>query len=249
MGTIAVFGGSGRLGEAIVRRLAPDHRVRFTYHSQAEQSAALVAELMAAGHDVAASRVDVRDPDAVDAFLAGAEAVDGRIAGVISANGSRFAVYPLHEADFAEFRRVMELDVYGSFHIMQAATRRMGATGGGGIVLFLTAAILRTAAYDGMSSIPKTAVAGMIRQLARDAGPLNIRCNGVAPGVVDTDKVADIAALPPYTRSMVETFMQTTSLQRFNNPDTIAALATFLISDVAADISGQIIGADGGYSA
>ena len=99
-----------------------------------------------------------------------------------------------------------------------------------------------------MSSIPKAAVACMIRKLARDVGPLNVRCNGIAPGVVDTDEVADIAAMAPWTRGLVQTFVNDTSVGRYNDPETIAALAS-LISDVAADISGQIIGEDGGYSA
>ena len=139
--------------------------------------------------------------------------------------------------------------MFGTFHILQAATRLLAARGGGAVVVFLTAAVMRTAIYDGMSSISKTAVAGMIRQMARDAGPLNVRVNGIAPGVVDTDKLADVSALPPYKRKLVETFITDTPLPRLNNPQTIAALAAFLTTPVAADISGQIIGTDGGYSA
>jgi 3-oxoacyl-[acyl-carrier protein] reductase len=245
---IAVFGGSGRLGEAIIRRIAPGHRLRFAYFSKADEAERLVAELRAQGCDIDAAQVDVREADAVDRFLGAAADGEG-LSGVISANGARFPVLPLYETDEADFRRITEVDIFGTFHVMKSATRLMTAGGGGSIVILLTAAILRTAAFDGMSSIPKAAVAGMIRQLARDAGPLNVRCNGVAPGVVDTDKVADIAAMPPYTRRMVQSFVDDTPLGRFNNPETIAALVAFLVSDVAADISGQIIGADGGYSA
>lgn len=247
--TNAIFGGSGLLGEEIVRTLAERGPVRFAYYSQQEHADALVSELQGQGRDVRASRVDVRNPQAVDEFLAEAEAVTGRLSGVISANGSRFAVYPFQEAEFEEFKRVMELDVYGTFHVMKSASRLMARTGGGSIVVLLTAAIFRTAAHDGMSCIPKATVASMIRQLARDAGPLNIRCNGVAPGVVDTEKVADLSALPELTRNMVQRFSDDTPLGRLNNPNAIASLAAFLLSDVASDISGQLIGADGGYSA
>jgi len=248
MGCVAVFGGSGRLGEVIVRHLAVLGPVRFTYFSQREPAEALVRVLKAEGADVEAEPVDVRNAAAVEAFLQGV-AADKGLSAVVSANGGLFPVCPLHEVDEADFRRIMDVDVFGSFHIMKSATPLLAANGGGAIIMLLTAAVLRTIVYDGMSSVPKAALANMIRQLARDAGPLNVRVNGIAPGVVDTDKVANIDSLPPYKREMASTFTKGTPLQRFNNPNTIAALAAFLTTDVPADISGQIIGADGGYSA
>lgn len=222
--------------------------MRFSYYSNTAEGAALTAELKSKGYDVEGFQVDVRDAQAVDRSLRSV-ADDGRLTAVISANGSGFPVCPLYEVEESDFRRLIDLDIFGTFHVMKSATRLLAEGGGGSIVVLLTAAILRTAMFDGMSAIPKTAVAGMIRQLARDAGPLNVRCNGIAPGVVDTDKVADVASLPGYTKRLVETFISDTPLGRLNNPDSIAALAAFLITDLAADISGQIIGADGGYSA
>lgn len=248
MAGVAVFGGTGRLGARVVQHLAAQGPVRFAFHAKAEEAAAQVAAMRAQGLDVDATRVDVCDVAAVGAFLAQTDAETG-LRAVVSANGAPFPVCPLWEAEAADFRRIVEVDLFGSFHILQAATRLLAARGGGAIVLFLTAAVMRTAVYDGMSSISKTAVAGMIRQMARDAGPLNVRVNGIAPGVVDTDKLADLSVLPPYKRRLVDAFIADTPLPRLNNPETIAALAAFLTSDIAADISGQIIGTDGGYSA
>lgn len=249
-GTVAVFGGSGRLGRVIVARLARAQRVRFSYHSQGDVATELAAKLRAQGCDVDTAQVDLRDSDAVERFVQDAAGIDGRLAGVVSASGNHFAVAPLHEISSAELRRVLDVDVMGSFHVLQSATRCMARqAGGGAIVVLLTAAVMRTAIYDGMSAIPKAAVATMIRQLARDAGVHDVRCNGVAPGVVRTDKVANVAALDPHKRRLVETFIDDTPLGRLNDPDGIAALCAFLVSDVARDINGQIIGADGGYSA
>ena len=139
--------------------------------------------------------------------------------------------------------------VLGNFHLLQAGTRLLAAQGGGAIVVLLTAAILRTATCDGMSSIPKAAVASMVRQLARDAGRLDVRCNGVAPGAMRTSKVMDVAALDPYERHLVQEFVADTPSGRLNDPETVAELIAFLLSERAASISGQIIAADGGYSA
>ncbi len=245
---VAVFGGSGRLGAEVVRHLTGQGPVRFSWHSKGAEAEALAAALRAEGCVVDTEQVDVRDPAAVERFLRRTDAAFG-LSAVVSANGAPFPVCPLYEAEEADFRRIVEVDVFGSFHILKAATRILAARGGGAVVVFLTAAVMRTAIYDGLSSISKTAVAGMIRQMARDAGPLNVRVNGIAPGVADTDKLADISVLPPYKRRLVETFIADTPLPRLNNPQTIAALAAFLTTPVAADISGQIIGADGGYSA
>ena len=249
MGTVAVFGGSGRLGRLIVRRVAQDAPVRFTFLSQADAAAAFAAELRAQGRDVEAVRVDVRDAAEVAAFLRATAAVDGRLAGIVSANGNRFPVRPLQDVDEGDFRRIVEVDVFGNFHVLQAGTRLLAAQGGGAIVVLLTAAILRTATCDGMSSIPKAAVASMIRQLARDAGRLDVRCNGVAPGAMRTSKVMDVEVLDPYERHLVQEFVADTPSGRLNDPETVAELIAFLLSDRAASISGQIIAADGGYSA
>lgn len=248
MGGVAVFGGSGRLGEQVVRHLAANGPVRFAYNSRRDAAEALASELRAGGFDVSTGQVDVRDAAAVEGFLVGADDAFG-LSAVVSANGAPFPVCPLHEAEEADFRRIVEVDVFGTFHVMKTSTRLLAARGGGSIVVFLTAAVLRTAVLDGMSSISKTAVMGMIRQLARDAGPLNVRVNGIAPGVVDTDKLSNVSALPPYKRRLIETFIADTPLPRLNNPQTIAALTAFLTTPIAADISGQIIGTDGGYSA
>ena len=123
MGTVAVFGGSGRLGRLIVRRIAQDAPVRFTFLSQADAAAAFAAELRAQGRDVEAVKVDVRDAAEVEAFLRATAAVDGRLAGIVSANGNRFPVRPLQDVDERDFRRIVEVDVFGNFHVLQAGTR------------------------------------------------------------------------------------------------------------------------------
>lgn len=248
MKCVAVFGGSGRIGEAIVRRLSLDNTVHLSYFSRHAEAKALARDLTSEGYNVFAHKVDVCDSEKVAEFLANAAEGQG-LSGVVSANGALFPVCPLYEATEADLRRLVEIDVFGSFNILKHATNLMAATGGGSIAVILTAAILRTARLDGLSSIPKTALAGMIRQMARDAGHLNIRCNGIAPGIVDTEQVSDLSAMPPSTREMVEEFFEQTVLRRFTAPAAIAGLAAFLMSPEAQDISGQIIAADGGYSA
>ena len=243
--TVAIFGGAGRIGQAIVRRLADRGPVRFTYKNSVDAADRLVAELRGTGRDVTAVKTDVRQADAVSAFLS--ETPD--LSAIISANGAPFPVGPLYEANAEDLRRIAEVDLIGTFHILQSGTRLLAERGGGAIVVLMTAAILRTARWDGMSSIPKAALAAMVRQLARDAGPLNVRANGIAPGVVDTDKLADISALPRYKRELIQDFIDDTAVGRFNSLETIASLAEYLVSDAARDISGQIIAADGGYSA
>jgi 3-oxoacyl-[acyl-carrier protein] reductase len=123
-------------------------------------------------------------------------------------------------------------------------------TGGGSIVMFLTTAVLRTLENDGMSGCPKTAVGAMVRQVAREMGPHNVRCNGIAPAVIDAGIVhapefADNAMAQGVIRSMVAN----TPLGRMGRPEEVSAVVDFLVSPGASYINGQIIGVDGGFSA
>jgi 3-oxoacyl-[acyl-carrier protein] reductase len=248
MGVTVVFGGSGRLGEHVVRAMAGSGPVRFTYHSQREGADRLNAALAAQGHDVAAAQCDVRDYADVERVYDWA-AKAGTVTGAVGVNGSMYSVEPLWELDDAEFRSVIDIDVIGTFNIMKAGVPRMAQTGGGAFVIYLTAAMNRTPKNNGLSTVPKSAAAMLIKQLARDAGPLNIRANGVAPGVMNTSKAIDIPSLPDTKRELVQGFLANTPLGRPADPLLAAELTQFLLSDVARDLSGQIISVDGGYSA
>ena len=143
----------------------------------------------------------------------------------------------------------METDVSGAFNLLTASARLFSQRGGGAIVQLLTTAVLRTLENDGMSGIPKTAIMGMVRQLAREVGQANVRVNAVAPGVIDAGIVHSSFTADEVAQGVIELCLQRTPMPRLGQPEEVAALVSFLLGDSAAYINGQVIGVDGGYSA
>ena len=116
-------------------------------------------------------------------------------------------------------------------------------------MLLLTTAVLRTLENDGMSGGPKTAVAALMKQVAREMGPDNIRCNGIAPGVIDAGIVHSSFEVDHVAKAVITDCLQKTPLGRMGRPEDIAAAVDFLTSADATYISGQVLAVDGGYSA
>jgi NAD(P)-dependent dehydrogenase (short-subunit alcohol dehydrogenase family) len=249
MAAIAIFGGSGGLGAAVARRLGREHPVVLGFRSNRDKADAVVAELARDGQRALAVAVDTGDAASVEAFLGRAAEFGGGLRGVVSAIGAPFPMCALTDGTEAEFRDVMETEVFGTFRILRATVPRLKAAGGGSILLFLTTAVLRTMDFDGFNSVPKAAIGMMIRHVAREAGADNVRINGIAPGVIDAGRTLDVSTLPPLIQQVVADAVRDTPLPRLGRPEEVGALASFLMSDGGAYVNGQIIGVDGGYSA
>ena len=100
-----------------------------------------------------------------------------------------------------------------------------------------------------MSGIPKTAVMGIVRQLAREVAKDNVRVNAIAPGVIDAGIVHSSFTADTVAQSVIERCLERTPMPRLGKPSEISSLVQYLLGDEAGYINGQIIGVDGGYSA
>lgn len=249
-GVVAVVGGSGGLGEPICLKLAQEGRALLIgYLRNADKAAALVGRIENSGGTASCRAVDIRNPDDVEQFLAVADALPGGLAAVVNAVGPPIPLKPLVEVSPQDFHDIMETDVSGAFNLLTASARLFSQRGGGAIVQLLTTAVLRTLENDGMSGIPKTAIMGMVRQLAREVGQANVRVNAVAPGVIDAGIVHSSFTADEVAQGVIELCLQRTPMPRLGQPEEVAALVSFLLGDSAAYINGQVIGVDGGYSA
>lgn len=250
MKSIAILGASGGLGEAVARAVAARGPLLLGYARHQDKAAQLAERIAAAGGHAAIAQVDSRDGGSVAQFIHTAAAMGDGLGAVISATGPAIPLMPMVDVPDEDFDRVYATDVRGAFNVLKHGTRALQANGGGSVVMFLTTAVLQTLENDGMSGCPKTAVGAMVRQFAREMGPHNVRCNGIAPAVID----AGIIYAPEFAgnalaQGVINAMVANTPLQRMGKPEEVSAVVDFLISPGAAYINGQIIGVDGGFSA
>jgi len=247
---IAILGATGGLGQAVVATLAKRAPVCISYGRSRDKAEALADLVRKNGGQALVQQVDIRDSGSVASFIAAASQYCGGIEAIVSATGPAIPLRPLVDVADEDFDRVYETDVRGSFNVIKHGTLALKAGGGGSIILFLTTAVLRTLENDGMSGCPKTAVGALIRQAAREMGPYNVRCNGIAPAVIDAGIVHSPAfAGDPLAQGVITSMVNNTPLGRMGRPEEVSAVVDFLVSPGASYINGQIIGVDGGFSA
>jgi len=147
-----------------------------------------------------------------------------------------------------EFLRVLEVNVLGSFHMAKAAGEQMKKNGRGAIVLTSSGSVQASGVGGGTGRggpayvTSKAAIYGLNRSLARSLGPYGIRVNTVSPGATETPMIAE------YTNESRANAASKTMLGRIGEPDDIADVARFLISDAARYVTGDVISASGGGS-
>lgn len=239
-GKVAVVtGAAGGIGAATARRLAAAGArvvaVDRTVPAEPPAEALWVA-------------ADVSTEDGVAAYLAAAVAEFGRVdlhhlnAGI---SGS-FATLP--ELTVDEFDRVMAVNVRGVFLGVRAAFRQYAAQGGAGsIVITGSIGSLRGSADLLPYQTSKHAVLGILRGAAVYGGPLGVRVNAVAPGIVPTDLFAGTPGATGGKEDMVRR-ASSTPLRRAGTGDDIANVVAFLLSDEAAYLTGEVVSVDGGAS-
>ena len=249
METIAIFGASGGLGSGIAENLSRHYRLILGYHTNFDAVETLKKKIVTAGGSVETVAVDIRYPDSVAELLDRAEGTSSRFRGVVNAVGPEIPLRPLIDVSPGEFERIVKADVLGSFNVLTEAARRLGEMSGGAIVQLLTTAVLRTLENDGMSGIPKTAVMGIVRQLAREVAKDDVRVNAIAPGVIDAGIVHSSFKKDVVAQGVIELCLNRTPMPRLGHPSEVSSLVQYLLDDKAGYINGQIIGVDGGYSA
>ena len=160
---------------------------------------------------------------------------------------------PIEELPFAEWRRVMAVNLDGAFLTLQAAMRAIRSTGGGAILLTASAAGLKAEPGIAAYGASKAAVIHLARIAAKEGAAANIRVNAIAPGGVETPIWQGLPAFSEMVEAKGEAaafqaMATMTPLARFAKPEEIAEQAAFLLSDKAGYITGACLVSDGGYS-
>ncbi len=250
MKSIAILGATGGLGAVIATALAKRAPVCIGYGKNKDKADALAADIRKSGGKVQVQQVDIRDSASVKRFIDEACQHTGGLDAIVSSTGPALPLKALVDVSDEDFDRVYETDVRGAFNVIKHGARALKESGGGSIVMVLTTAVLRTLEHDGMSGGPKTAVAALIKQVAREMGPYNVRCNGAAFAVIDAGIIyAPELVNDPLAQGVITSMVKNTPLGRMGRPEEVSSVIDFLVSPGASYINGQIIGVDGGFSA
>jgi 2-hydroxycyclohexanecarboxyl-CoA dehydrogenase len=230
MKTAVVTGGGSGIGRAVAERLRADG-----YH---------VATIdLNPSDDEFAHTADVTDRVQVEQALSAIRAQLGPVTILVNAAGldgfNRFT-----EITFDEWQKVIDVNLNGVFHCIQAVLPDMVDAGWGRIVNISSSSTHSGTPYMSHYVAAKSAVNGLTKSLALEYGPAGITVNAVPPGFIDTPMLRSAEARG--TIRDVQATIDATPVRRMGRPEDIAAACAFLISDEAGYITGQILGVNGG---
>lgn len=202
----------------------------------AEKAAAKIAK---AGGNAAAIACDVTSEEDLERVVDATQAEFGGMTLLVS-NAGGGGPKPF-DMPMSDFRRAFDLNIFSLFRLAQLAAPVIEESGGGAMLAITSMAgenkNERMAAY----ASSKAATNHLIRNIAFDLGPKNIRINGIAPGAIRTDALEKVL-----TEEIEEAMLAHTPIPRLGQPQDIANAALFLCSDAASWISGQILTVSGG---
>jgi 2-hydroxycyclohexanecarboxyl-CoA dehydrogenase len=225
-----VTGGGSGIGRAVAGRLRADG-----LH---------VATLdLNPSDDDFAYTADVTDRAAVDAALDAIRTQLGPVTVLVNAAGlERFKRFT--DITFEDWQRVIDVNLNGVFHCIQAVLPDMVEAGWGRIVNISSSSTHSGQPFMSPYVAAKSAVNGLTKSLALEYGPSGITVNAVPPGFIDTPMLrkSEARGLLGDTQKQIEA----TPVRRIGRPEDIAAACAFLISEEAGYITGQILGVNGG---
>ncbi|OSQ52560.1 SDR family NAD(P)-dependent oxidoreductase [Marivita geojedonensis] len=184
--------------------------------------------------------LDIAKPADVDAMVTRTLDWSGRIDALVN-NAGVAEFGPIEQTDFQMWRRVMETNLDGVFLCTQAVTPALKATQGS-VVNIASISGLRASTLRVAYGTSKAAVIQLTKQHATELGEYGIRVNCVCPGPVRTK-----LAMAVHTQEIIDAYHDAIPLNRYGSEREIAEVITFLCSDRASYVTGQVVAADGGF--
>ncbi|OBI90329.1 SDR family NAD(P)-dependent oxidoreductase [Mycobacterium asiaticum] len=230
MKTAVVTGGGSGIGLAIVKRL------------RADGLNVAAIDLKPSGDELGFT-ADVTERSQVDDALSAIRDRLGPVTILVNAAGldgfKRFT-----NITFEDWQKVINVNLHGVFHTIQAVLPDMLEAGWGRIVNISSSSTHSGTPYMSHYVAAKSAVNGLTKSLALEYGPSGITVNAIPPGFIDTPMLRSAEANG--FLGDIEQNIARTPLRRIGKPEDIAAACAFLISEEAGYITGQILGVNGG---
>jgi 3-oxoacyl-[acyl-carrier protein] reductase len=231
-----VTGGSGDIGSAIARHLARTGiHVHVHAHSRLERAEAVAADIRAAGGSADALVFDIADPVATETAMTGLTA-DEPVQIVVHCAGIHLDG-PLAGMSDDHWHRVINVSLHGFFHVTRPLLLPMLRTRWGRIVALSSTAGQTGNRGQANYAAAKAGLHGAVLSLAKEVATRGVTANVIAPGIIASTMTEDL-----FDPARVQ---QLVPMGRMGRPDEVAAVASFLISDAASYVSGQIIGVNG----
>jgi 7-alpha-hydroxysteroid dehydrogenase len=241
--SIIVTGGGTGIGAACARLMASSGAA-VTICGRTESKLVAITDSIRAGGGAAQHVVaDVTVEDDVKRLVDQAVAEFGGVNGFVANAGGGGGLGPYHQSDAAEFLRVLQLNLMGTMLSVKYAVPALAATRGSFVGMSSVAGPL-THLWFGAYPVAKAGIEAMMRNAADEYGAVGVRFNSVRPGFTTTEIMEGI----PRDSAVYASYIDNTPMGGVGEPEDVAMLVRFLLSDDSRWITGQEIGVDGGHT-
>jgi NAD(P)-dependent dehydrogenase (short-subunit alcohol dehydrogenase family) len=244
-GKIALIAGAASgIGQAAARGLAAAGAIAICADLKGEGAGETAAQICREGGRAEAIELDITNEAtvsiAVEAFQHRHSKID-----VLVCTPAVNVRKKLLSYTAAEFDKVIELNLKGTFLITQAVARVMEANRSGSIILFSSIRAVTVEPGQGVYAATKAGLVQLARALAAELGPSGIRVNCIAPGVVETPLTAPIKNSPEW----YDAYSRRNALGRWAKAEEMAGPVVFLASEASSYVTGAVLFVDGGWTA
>jgi len=243
-----ITGGASGIGAASGRLFAAEGASVGIVDVDSVAVAAVVAEINAAGGAAFGQVADVSRSDEVRAATDAIADHFGRL-DVLFSNAGVSGNGTVVEIAEEEFRRTIEVNLFGAFHAARHAIPHMAASGGGSIIFTASELALVGSRRNAAYTASKAALIGMARSMALDHAPDGIRVNVLCPGPIETPMLRRSIDRHANSADYEQMILDETPLHRIGSAEEIARVALFLASDDSSYMTGSTVVADGGATA